>query len=451
MGARFRIPIAFVEGLDTGDGRHFRLGQWQTRALPLTLMALFQEPEVGGHGGAHVAGRIDTMTRLDITADIDPATGRTWGDHAGGQVWGWSATGELADTDEGRKAEELIRGGFLRGVSADLAEVTWEEEVIATDADGWPTDVRLIGGPGMIGGATVCNVPAFRACTIELVDEPAAAEVPAIAAGGSWLPSARETDVACVPCRDAAVTAGGGPLAPPREWFDDPGLDGPTPLMVDDDGRVYGHLALHGTCHTSFPGRCVTPPRSLTGYARFRLGAVRCADGSDVAAGRITLGTGHADLQLDAAAALAHYDNTGTAVADVAAGEDAHGIWVAGAIRPGVTDEQIRALRGSPMSGDWRRHGAGLELMAVLAVNVPGYVVPRSLAASGTPLALVAAGSRPVVESTRSAREVEVELTVNAQAVAAAMAEVVRAELAPVLRRDALARLRAAGVGRKEL
>jgi hypothetical protein len=435
MGARFRIPIAFVEGLDTGDGRHFRLGQWQTRALPLSLMALFQEPEVGGHGGAHVVGRIDTMSRVDITADVDPATGRTWGDHAAGQVWGWAATGELADTDEGRKAEDLIRGGFLRGVSADLAEVTWEEEVIATDADGWPTDVRLIGGPGMIGGATVCNVPAFRACTIELVDEPAAEVVPIAAAGRPWLPSARETDAACVPCREAdAVTASGGPLAPPAAWFDNPALTEPTPLRVDDDGRVFGHLAAWGSCHTGYPGRCVTPPRSLSGYSLFRVGAVRTAEGDDVAVGHITLGGGHADLRADTAAALAHYDDAGTAVADVAAGEDEHGIWVAGALRPDVTPEQVRALRAAPLSGDWRRHGSGLELVAALAVNVPGFPVVRSVAASGAPLALVAAGARPVIEAARPTADVE------------AVRAAVRAELAPVLRRDALRRLREAGV-----
>jgi hypothetical protein len=79
---------------------------------------------------------------------------------------------------------------------------------------------------------------------------------------------------------------------------------------------------------------------------------------------------------------------------DVAAGEDAHGIWIAGALRPDVTPEQVRAFRASAVSGDWRPIGAGLELVAVCSVNVPGFMNPRAeaLAAGGAIMALVAAG-----------------------------------------------------------
>jgi hypothetical protein len=109
------------------------------------------------------------------------------------------------------------------------------------------------------------------------------------------------------------------------------------------------------------------------------------------------MGTGHASTRpnVSAAAAIAHYENTGSTVADVAAGEDEFGIWVAGALRPSVTAEQIRELRGGSLSGDWRNIKGSLEMVAALAVNVPGFPVPRiqaSLAASGTQMALVAAG-----------------------------------------------------------
>src|SRR3546814_3252208 len=83
--------------------------------------------------------------------------------------------------------------------------------------------------------------------------------------------------------------------------------------------------------------------------------------------------------------AISHYDNTGTTVAYVTVGEDKHGIWVAGTLRADATPEQVRALRAAPMSGDWRKVGAGMELVAVLGVNVPGFPIPR-------PRALVAAG-----------------------------------------------------------
>lgn len=126
----------------------------------------------------------------------------------------------------------------------------------------------------------------------------------------------------------------------------------------------------------------------------FLTGEVVTDEGDRVAVGQITLGTGHAPLAAARSAVAAHYDNTGISAADVNAGPDSIGIWVAGACRPGTTPDQIRALRASAPSGDWRRIGGRLRLMAVLAVNVPGYPVPRPRArvASGCQTALVAAG-----------------------------------------------------------
>jgi hypothetical protein len=199
------------------------------------------------------------------------------------------------------------------------------------------------------------------------------------------------------------------PVAPPAAWFANPKLSGPTPLTFTEDGRVYGHIALWNTCHTGLSG-CVTPPRSATSYASYMTGALRTAEGTEISVGRLTMDTGHAPQRLKAGGAAAHYDNTGTAVADVRAGEDSHGIWIAGAQRPGMTDARLRALRSSPMSGDWRRRGTQLELMAILAVNMPGFPVPRAahaLVASGNVEALelpiqvnpVSVRSRPATEA----------------------------------------------------
>ena len=54
----------------------------------------------------------------------------------------------------------------------------------------------------------------------------------------------------------------------------------------------------------------------------------------------------------------------------------------------------LRALRASPLSGDWRAAAGGLEMVAVLAVNTPGFPVPRpaALVASGAVVSLTAAG-----------------------------------------------------------
>lgn len=199
------------------------------------------------------------------------------------------------------------------------------------------------------------------------------------------------------PAALTASVAAGIPVSPPAEWFNDPQLDAPTPITVTPEGRIFGTLGSWESCHIGFGDSCVPPPKSKTDYAYFCNGLVLTADGTDVHTGRITMGTGHAGLRLKPRVAAAHYDDTGTCVADVTAGEDAHGIWVAGAIRPGTTDEQLRALRASPLSGDWREINGNLELVAALAVNVPGFNIPRpkTLAASGH-RALTAAGIVPV-------------------------------------------------------
>lgn len=192
------------------------------------------------------------------------------------------------------------------------------------------------------------------------------------------------------------LVASGGPALPPMDWFANPGLQEPTDITVTEDGQVFGHVATWGTCHVGFPGSCVTPPSSPSGYAYYCSGVV-ATDGGDVRVGQITIDTGHAGMQDSARQALAHYDNTGSAVVDVMAGEDEIGIWIAGAVRPGTTDEQIRTLRAAKLSGDWREIGGSLEMVGVLAVNVPGFPIPKpSLAASaGHQTALVAAGIVP--------------------------------------------------------
>jgi hypothetical protein len=120
-----------------------------------------------------------------------------------------------------------------------------------------------------------------------------------------------------------------------------------------------------------------------------------------VRTGKITMGTKHASTKpgISAAMAIAHYENTGNVVADVRAGEDKHGIWVAGALRSTVSPVQVRELRAAPLSGDWRRMGGGLEMVAALSVNVPGFPVPRphGLVASGEVQSMVAAGMVPPV------------------------------------------------------
>jgi 2'-5' RNA ligase len=167
------------------------------------------------------------------------------------------------------------------------------------------------------------------------------------------------------------------PLMPPADWFTDPHLSEATPITITNEGRVYGHLGPDGQCHTGFGDRCETIPHSPSDYAYFRTGEIVTADGQRVPVGQITAGGGHADLSLGWVAAKNHYDDVATAVADVAAGEDGHGVWLAGALRPHVTPEQIRVFMGSRPSGDWRPIRGARELIGAHSVNVPGYPVAR--------------------------------------------------------------------------
>jgi hypothetical protein len=191
------------------------------------------------------------------------------------------------------------------------------------------------------------------------------------------------------------------PVVPPSSWFANPRLTEPTPLTVDDSGRVYGHLAVWGQCHVGFGDRCIQPPHSPAAYAHFMTGEIMCDDGFRFPVGQITMNSGHAPQSASASQTAAHYDNTALAAADVTAGEDDFGIWVSGALRPGLDARDVRALMASDVSGDWRRIGGSLELVAVLAVNVPGFPKIRVKESLG----LVASLSLPAYEGDSKHRE----------------------------------------------
>jgi hypothetical protein len=179
------------------------------------------------------------------------------------------------------------------------------------------------------------------------------------------------------PAPAVALVASSVGLKPPAAWFRDPGLDGPTHLTVTEDGRVFGHIAEWRTCHVGYDGVCVAPPISESNYAYYATKQVLCDDGSCAYTGVISLGGGHASPNLGFRAAAAHYDSTSAAVADVSVGEDEHGIWCAGWIRPGTSEEKVVALRASDVSGDWRTIGGKMEMIAALAVNSAGFPIAR--------------------------------------------------------------------------
>jgi hypothetical protein len=379
-GSRFSIPLVIPEMVESGDGRSFKEGAVSWRELPIPLM--WQQKTGDGHSGSVVVGRIDHMERIDGGI---------------GKCHGVFDTSPVA-----REVERLIRNGFIRGTSADMDQFEATEEKPELDnaeLEKPSIDKKEVGKDKLvikkarIMAVTIVPKPAFQECSITLETEynnnNPQQEEPVIN-DGIYVDNADEFDaVSLIAC---GMVAGAIPVNPPSTWFEKPVLNGPTPLTVTDEGQVYGHIASWDTDHIGL-SRGTKPPRSRSNYAYFHTGVVKTAEGRDVPVGQLTLAGGHASLEASAAEAVRHYDDTASAVADVHAGEDQYGIFVSGALRPGTSPEQIRSLRASAPSGDWRPIRGSLELVAVCQVNVPGFPIARARVASGAVMALVAAGA----------------------------------------------------------
>lgn len=390
--------IIWPENVQSGDARGVAAGATTWRDLPLPLM--FQEATQMGHDGAARVGRIDTLTRDETTYSV-PVIRYTG-------VWDSSAYA----VEMKRQVEE----GMVRGVSVDGDAVTVE----LRDSSGNPLDPMVDDFPedgvvvevataARISGATGCSIPAFHQAYIangrleDRTDPEPGWNADGTPKDNTLTGPTEQGDEA------EAVAASAGTAACAPAWslvaaaapvwaaadFQNPGLTEPTRLTITDDGRVYGHLATWGVCHIGIDGVCQEAPASATNYAYFATGSVQLDDGNYMPVGQLTMETGHAAMNLRHRAAVAHYDNTGTAVADVAMGQDGVGIWMAGRLRPGTTPEQVYAMRAAgSVSGDWREVGGGLELVAALVVNVPGFPIPAPAVTASGPraTALIASG-----------------------------------------------------------
>ena len=389
---RWRGPIGF-EGQLTGDGRMIERNAliWE---LPWPLRFVLED--VGQHDGAQVVGYAESVLRRpngELYAEGSFDLGSPVGREAARQTLE-TPGGVGVSMDMDSVSFEIRIAGDLMGQILGTPEVDEDSPPkLERDSEGRVTIMKIspddevqVTTSARIRAATIVAIPAFADAKITADPE-----------------SLEEIDDALAPASvgaPEALAAGASPSSPlaepPAEWFADPRLSRPTALTVTDAGQVFGHLALWGTCHISHAGsgECVTPPHSAAGYAYFHTGVIRAKGGTEIPVGHLTLDTMHANLSASPAVTLAHYENTGAVVADIAAGEDSYGIWVAGSLRPSATPDQIRALRAAPLSGDWRQIGSNLELVAALAVNVPGFPVPRpaGMVASGAITSLVAAG-----------------------------------------------------------
>jgi hypothetical protein len=397
MGPEFTIPVGVIEGQPTGDGREIAPDALSWRVPPLPLMGLKTEThDPSGfdmNDPAVMCGRIDVLERK-------PGEGATQ------VIW---AKGFYLPNEDGMAFAAITEAMGRCGISADIAVEDSTVTVEEVDEIGFPLDMSELLTEGTIMGFTQVPFPAFQGAYVVLGDgteQPEAtaipqqadapqtpAEPPAIVAGGGQLLHlmAQSECEACDHSDMQVIVASGGPAHPPSAWFEDPGFapdDGrlveilgragekqfACPLTVTADGEVFGHIAPWNVCHTGKPGQCLLAPRSASDYAHFKRGKViTTAEGTQVRCGTITADTGHAPLRTAPSSAMAHYDNTALQAADVNIGEDEYGIWVHGALRSGVTEQQRANLEGESVSGDWREIGGRLELVAALAVPMPGF------------------------------------------------------------------------------
>lgn len=207
----------------------------------------------------------------------------------------------------------------------------------------------------------------------------------------------------------------------PASAFAKPDTSRYDPGFRIDGRRIYGQLAALDACHLNWPGQCVTPPASPSGYALFARYSL-ATDAGELPVGRVTTGLGrvgngcsccdpgilddHAcPNRMGLVAAMNHHDRMPT-LADVVIGEDDGVIWLAGLLRPNLSAEAQEVLARRVWSGDWRPAGEADELVEVLALHhgKPGFA--QRVKTSRTRSVLVAAAG-PIEEPVDQAPDIE--------------------------------------------
>lgn len=382
-GLDFTAIIA-IEGEPTGDGRMlekgalvFESGPWPLRfrregdhdgIVVGTVTEVWRSgAEIRAKGYLHTE-TADEIVLLAVTRVIELSNEKLAGISVG-----------LDDED----VEVRIKASLLKEINEELAEDPPQVEPESEpDADGrvvvysWSSgDELTVLTSGRLREVTVTDQPAIVGTHL---DVKAAIAASSFASTGTGLEIVA-TPIVAAARKSAFANPNFGPDGDhdPRLVWQAPKRPEEVggwgcPLTVEDDGRIYGHLATKGRCHGAYSA-CVNPPDSGGDFSMFLTGEAE----RGIPTGPIILGTTHSVNPDGTIKSYDHLANTGEAVADVTVGNDQHGTWVAGRLRPGVTEEQIAALRGSALSGEWLPYGSNLRLAGILAVNSPGYLVQR--------------------------------------------------------------------------
>lgn len=393
LGVRNTVPwsgVLVVEGAPTGDGRQFATGSltWpalgETSSLEIPLGWMYER----AHGGMStdkvaLVGRIDSITRkgneLHGTGLIDLDS--HWGREAARLMGTRDDPGFLAGVSIDADDPDDPRGLNVEYVFPDSCELEEIDDAgtLLDDNDG-PEDETVpemacmvpemeIYHSGRIRAATLVDIPAYVEARLYL-DQPVPEGTPV------------EADTLAMPLVASSFTME-IPDLPPAEWFSEP-VDEPEigAITITDEGRFFGYLAPKNVAHRGIRDKRVTVPMGNVDYGVWMNRVTIADDGrggfARVATGPITMDCGHASAspRVVGAARREHYDNSCSIVATVRVGENSRGVWIAGAILPDVTPDQIRRMMACQLSGDWGPHRekpGKRELAGALLVPVPGF------------------------------------------------------------------------------
>ena len=326
-----------------------------------------------GHDDSVFVGNLTNFAVTDrdgvawITADVDWLDGDVTAERARGLTEAGRLPG-VSVTALGETVDMCWDEASSTGTVINWDEITMDDGGNMDMPCDWDAMVAAVVDPVVVS-ATIVTVPAFDGAVIAAATDYEIVRTPAVVVDLN---------------------------RPPDDWFTRPDVDGPVPGMISEDGRVFRYVAMWDTCHIGFAGQCVTPPRGAS-YTAFLTGQVVTASGAVIPVGPLVVDDGHAPVDWSVDRVSRYYANTVLAAAYVTVGEDEWGVWVAGALSPRASLDQTEVLRRHPLSGDWRPLDGGYGLVAAVAVNSPGFVVPHVLAAaSGDPGMLVTVGDSPV-------------------------------------------------------
>jgi len=379
-------PIV-VEGRSSGDRRGFALDSltWQAPGSTASLEIPLGYQYERGHGSAG-SDRVETVGRLDSVERAE-----------GGQLF----TRGVIDlsTRRGREAARRMgtedEPGTLAGVSIIVdedpdgpgltVEYTFPAECDSEDAELDPACMtptqEIVTAGARIRAVDLVDIPAFAEARLYL-DEP--------------LPDDIEEDEDSEELVTASTYTITIPDLPPADWFDEP-KEVPEigAITVTDEGRFFGYLAPKQVAHRGYRDKRVTVPTGNVDYGIWMNRATMVDDGrggyTKIATGPITMDCGHAPMGPKGSARREHYDNACSVVATARVGENARGVWISGALIPGVDASQVARMMACQLSGDWGPHRekpGKRELAAALLVPVPGFPTrSRSFTIQGGELA----------------------------------------------------------------